>query len=220
MTEILANLLLLGLAGRTFVDTTDENVRYLRVTPKETVTECTFTVLHCGQGWSVRSETGHGKGRLSLIARYDERDRVTSAAVTVATGAGEKTCTVEIIDGKARVHRDGQEVRELAVPPGVIVTSAPDWTDTFLLCRRYDRARGGKQAFAGLWIHPEKEPLRLTFTIERTGMDIVEHAGKKQPLDRLEIRLRNGNRSRLGRRQGTDDQAATASGRRRLHTGA
>jgi len=192
--ELVNALLLLGVAGRTLVGAAEERARYLRVTPKETVTECTFTLSHSDRGWSVHSITEHGQGRLSLIARYDARDQLTTAAVSISTADVKKACKVEVIDGKARVCRGDQEVKEFTVPPGVIVTSAPDWTDTFLLCRRYDRTRGGKQAFAGLWIHPEKEPLRLTFSIERKGMDIVEHAGKKRPLDRLEIRLRNGDR--------------------------
>jgi hypothetical protein len=180
----------LFLAGGSCADDAGEKIRYLRVTPRGTVTECTFT-LHRGEtGWSIRSVTEAGKTRLSLSAQYDAEGRLTAAALTLSTADRKKTCKVEVADGKASVHREGK-VSEFRIPPGVIVTSAPDWTDTFLLCRRYDRARGGKQAFIGLWIHPEKEPMRLTFTIERKGMDVVEHGSKKITLDRLEIRLRN-----------------------------
>ena len=77
------------------------------------------------------------------------------------------------------------------MPKGVIVTSAPDWTDTWLLCRYYDRPKGGKQEFAALWIHPEQPAQRLNFSIERVGKQTIEHNGKKQELDRFTIRIRN-----------------------------
>jgi hypothetical protein len=99
-----------------------------------------------------------------------------------------------VSEGKARVQRAGQKAQEFEVPPGVIVTSAPDWTDAILLCRRYDRAKGGKQSFPGLWIHPEQPGQRLPFAIDRTGEDTVEDAGKKLKLARYTIWLR-GNSS-------------------------
>jgi hypothetical protein len=83
---------------------------------------------------------------------------------------------------------------ELDCPRGVLVTSAPDWTDAFLMARRYDRERGGKQEFAGLWIHPTQQPLRPTFTITRQGEDTVEHQGETVRLDRYAITLRGGSR--------------------------
>jgi hypothetical protein len=187
----LGSWFLLGIAGWARADDSGEKVRYLRVTSKETVSECTFALQRMKQGWSIDSVTKRGKTQLSLVTHYDAQDRLTAAMLTLSTGDQKRTCKVEVADGKARVLRDGKPAKELPVPARVIVTSAPDWTDTFLLCRHYDRARGGKQRFAGLWIHPEKEPLRLTFTVEHKGSDTIEHAGKKQRLDRLEIRLRN-----------------------------
>src|SRR5262249_3731411 len=56
------------------------------------------------------------------------------------------------------------------------------------------RHKGGKQQFAGLWIHPVEHSQRLTFAIERHGADMIEHAGKKLKLDRFTIWLR-GNSS-------------------------
>ena len=97
-------------------------------------------------------------------------------------------------DGKATVERPGQKAQEFEVSPGVIVTSAPDWTDTFVLCRRYDRAKGGKQSFPGLWIHPEQAAHAPVFAIERTGEDKVEHAGKELKLGRYTIWLRGNSR--------------------------
>jgi hypothetical protein len=126
-----------------------------------------------------------------LTAAYDCTDHLTSAEVVWIVGEKSKKAMISVANGKARIQREGKEFQEFAVPPGVIVTSAPDWTDTFLLCRRYDRRQTGKQSFPGLWIHPLQDAQRLTFHIERTGSDTIEHAGKKLVLDRFLIRLRN-----------------------------
>src|SRR5262245_49610284 len=171
--------------------TAPEKVRYLRPTSSGTATECTFTVQRGPDGWSIRSVTERGKGRLVLTAHYDRKDGLTAAEVAWIMGEKEKKAKVVVAKGKARVRREGKEAQEFDLPPGVIVTSAPDWTDTFLLCRRYDRHKAGKQSFPGLWIHPVQDSQRLTFTIERTGSDTIEHEGKKVVLDRFLIRLRN-----------------------------
>jgi hypothetical protein len=113
-----------------------------------------------------------------------------SAAATLGGDGMKKTATVVVADGKAEVLRGALPDQDFDVPKGVIVTSAPDWTDTFLLCQRYDPLKGGKQSFPGLWIHPEQASQRLTFAIERIGDAAIEHAGKKQKLDHYTIRLR------------------------------
>jgi hypothetical protein len=168
-----------------------EKVRYLRPAPNGTATECIFTIQPGPEGWSIKSITERGKDRLVLTAEYGRNDRLTSAEVAWILDGKSKKARVSVTDGKAVVQRKGKEAQEFAVPPGVIVTSAPDWTDTFLLCRRYDRRKAGKQSFPGLWIHPFQESQRLTFRIERTGSDTIEHAGKKLVLDRFLIHLRN-----------------------------
>jgi hypothetical protein len=61
----------------------------------------------------------------------------------------------------------------------------------FLLCRRYERPRKGKQEFPALWIHPTQPPQLLTFSIEWQGTDSIEHDGKKIELNRFAIRIRN-----------------------------
>jgi hypothetical protein len=184
-------LLVTAAAELASADGVVEKVRYRRQAGKQTASECTFTVQRSEQGWSIRSVTQAGKSQMSVSAQYDVMDRLTSATATLSSRDRTTTCKVEVVGGKVRVHREGKASKEFGVPPGVIVTSAPDWTDVFLLCRRYDRRRSGKQVFAGLWIHPEKEPLRLTFTIERKGADAIEHGGRKRQLDKFEIRLRN-----------------------------
>jgi hypothetical protein len=64
----------------------------------------------------------------------------------------------------------------------------------FLLCRRYDRERKGKQDFPALWIHPVQAPQRLTFSIEYQGIDTIELDGKKTEVSRYDIRIRNSSR--------------------------
>ncbi len=159
-----------------------ERVRYMRITPKGPVLECTFRV----RADSVESVTG----RLAVTARYDASGALLEAAAVL----GDRTAAVSVADGKSRVTRPDAEPQEFDAPKGVIVTSAPDWTDTFRLCRLADRAKEGPQEFPGLWIHPEKPAMRLTFAIEKAGTAVVEHAGRTLELDRWEIRLRGNSR--------------------------
>lgn len=171
-----------------------ERVRYLRPSGKEFVPECEFMLRRTTAGSCVESMTGRGKTRLTLSSQYDERDRLTAAEATLVHDGMKKIVTVTASAGKATVRRAGQKAEEFEVPPNIIVTSAPDWTDAFLLCRRCDRTKDGKQSFPGLWIHPDQAARRLTFAIERTGEDSVEHAGKRLKLGRFTIWLRGDSR--------------------------
>lgn len=168
----------------------EETARYLRLSEKAPAVECTFTIRRAADGWDIRSVTGRGDVKLTVTARYDAKDQLRDAEATLAKGDSTKTCRVEVANGQAKVKREGQDAQEFEVPAGVIVTSAPDWTDTFLLCRRHDRAKAGKQETAGLWIHPEQPAQRLNFSVEKQGTDRIEHAGEKLELDRVSIRIR------------------------------
>lgn len=179
-------------AGPPFVGA--ESVRYLRPAGKAFETECTFALKKDKTGTSITSVTHRGKTKMTVAASYDERDMLTSAEVILFSGEQKKSAQVTARAGKAMVLRDGQAPQEFDVPAGLIVTSAPDWTDTWLLCRRFDRIKGGKQQFPGLWIHPTEPSQRLTFAIESKGTVELHHAGKKQALDRYAITLR-GNSS-------------------------
>jgi hypothetical protein len=170
-----------------------ETNRYIRIAAKSSSQECTFTLDRSGKGWSIHSETGRGATKMIVSARYDAKDRLQSAEAKLSADKETKSARVEVADGKAKVLRDGKDPREFDAPAGVIVTSAPDWTDTFLLCKRYDRGKGGKQKFAGLWIHPERDPYQPTFLVERTGSNKIQHDGKTIELDRVLIELRPKN---------------------------
>ena len=169
---------------------TIETARYLRPADKQFEVECEFKLTRSARGSAIESVTQRGKTKLTVVARYDRADLLLDAEVRLATGDEKKSAAVTVKAGKATVKRTGQPAQEFDVPKGVIVTSAPDWTDVWMLCQRYDRAKGGKQEFAGLWIHPVEQCQRLTFIIEKTGADTIEHDGKKVMFDRFIIRLR------------------------------
>jgi hypothetical protein len=196
MTTILPILLAWVLPGDPAAESV-ERLRYLRPSGERFVLECELTLRWSRTGSSVESTTIRGNTRLTVTSHYDEQDRLTRVGATLVRDGRAVSATVSVSGGTARVRRAGQEEQAFEVPPGVIVTSAPDWTDVVLLCRRYDRTAGGKQSFPGLWIHPEQAGQRLTFGIERTGKDVVETAGKKIELDRYTIRLR-GNSGYVG----------------------
>jgi hypothetical protein len=168
----------------------EEKLRLLRLSAKGATVECDVTIQRGTNGWSIESATKRGTLSLKVAARYDKDDRLAAASALLTKPKEKAAVAVEIVEGKARVKRPGKPAQELDAPQGVIVTSAPDWTDTLLLCRRYDRAKGGKQEFAALWIHPEQEAQRLTLSIERLGGDQIEHDGQKLELNRFAIRLR------------------------------
>lgn len=168
----------------------EETSSYLRLSDKAPVTECTFIIRRAADGWDIHSVTGRGDMKLTVTARYDAKDQLRDAEAVLVKGDTKKTCRVAVANGKAKVQREGQDAQEFEVPAGVIVTSAPDWTDTFLLCRRHDRTKAGKQETAGLWIHPEQPAQRLTFSVEKQGTDKIDHAGEKLELDRVTIRIR------------------------------
>jgi WD40 repeat protein len=163
-----------------------ERIRYRRLAPAGAVDECAFAIERTAEGWTLESVTG----AITVKARYGADDRLLAAEAHLGT----KAARVAAADGKARIERPGADPQEVDVPKGVIVTSAPDWTDTLLICRRYDRAAGGKQEFPGLWIHPEKPAQRLTFTAEKAGGLTLKREGQPLELIRLDIRLRDGGR--------------------------
>ena len=152
-----------------------EVTRYSRVTGERRTHECTFSILRSDDSWSITS-VGNA---LTVEARYDAGDRLIDAQV--AARNGDRVRAV-VSGGRAKITAYGREDVEVDVPPGVIVTSAPDWTDTFRICRLWDRERGGRQEFPGLWSHPVRPTQRLTFS--------AEFVRREGTLDVLTIRLR------------------------------
>jgi hypothetical protein len=140
-------------------------------------------------GYTLRGTTTSGKQKLTLESVYGPGQMLRSSRVTLRTGDQESAASVTVASGRARVVRPGQTPQDFEVSAGVIVTSAPDWTDIAMLCARYDRDKGGKQAFAALWIHPTQPAQLLQLTIERKGR-LAIRAGKLELTEFL-IHLRN-----------------------------
>ena len=162
---------LVALAGcRAAAEPGPERVRYLR---PDGALECVFEL---GEGF-VASVTGP----LTVEARYGPDGTLREARAALAAGGAAR---VGAVDGRATVERPGRPPETFEVPPRVIVTSAPDWTDAFFICRRWTRGGPARQEFPGLWIHPVQPPQRLTFTAESQGVE--------GGLERLLIRLRGG----------------------------
>lgn len=168
-----------------------EKACYVRLPTKPLVDECEISLTKTAKGTTIESVNGPGAKKLIVTARYDAEDNLLGAEA-VLTGDDKKSVTVTVMDGTLTIKQTGKPTATANSAKGIIVTSAPDWTDVWSMCRRYDRAKGGKQAFPGLWIHPIEQGARWTFTIEKAGEDAIEHMGKKVTLDRFTVRLRDG----------------------------
>ncbi len=175
-------------------DEKHESIRYLRRTASGFATEAEIRIDSGPQGTTITSVTGRSDAGLTVKSSYDAKGVLTEARVSTQRGGDRQEATVSAGDGKARVMRHDGTAQEFDCPAAVIVTSAPDWTDSVLAVRRYDRRKGGKQEFAGLWVHPVQPPQRLTFSLTRQGDDVVKHAGQDARLTRLLLVLRGGSR--------------------------
>jgi hypothetical protein len=174
------------------VDTPDGGTRtlYLRPTAAAFTRECTFTIHREAASWKISSVTGRGQNQLTVEASYDKDNHLREASASLMEKETVRVGQVKVHDEKAAVQREGQPPQTFDVPPNVIVTSAPDWSDVFLMCQRYDQKKAGKQEFAALWIHPVQPAQRLTFSAEKAGSDTIEHDGKKVELVKLTLRIR------------------------------
>ena len=170
------------------------NTRYLRPAGDGWTLECEFEVRTKGAGWTIGSTTGRGKTQLIVQAAYDEENNLRSGEVVAKDGKPDRAVVIKRNQNKVNVRRAGAESQSFELPPGVIVTSAPDWTDVFLLCKRYRPEDGGKQTFAALWVHPDQPTQFLKLSIERLGYDTIKHDGKDVKLARFMIELRGKSR--------------------------
>src|SRR5262245_39671720 len=165
-------------------------LRYLRPAGDGWTSECVFTIAKRDNGGSIASVTEHGQLRLTLETSYGPKDALATSVLTLRNGDKESVAIVAVKDGVARVQLPEQPLKKLEISPGVIVTSAPDWTDTLLLFARYDHAAADKQTFSALWYHPEQPVQLLKLSIERHGYDTIQRDGKDVKLARFTIQLR------------------------------
>lgn len=184
-------LLLLASCGQVSEKTSESSLRYLRsardgFTPESVVTSSTSADTRMYDSVTVRPGA-----RMKLTLRFDKGHAVSADAV-LETAQSKTTAALKIANGVGRLQR-GAKIDILDNVRGdVIITTAPDWSDILQLVQRYDRAKGGKQEFMGLWIHPVEKTLRLTFSVECIGQDTLRVKDRVLPLDRYRIRLRSG----------------------------
>ena len=199
-----AGLFVLSCGGRTLHGTDQresETIRYLRVSGSEFVKEFEIQLTQTEQSFVVKSTTQRGEQTLIVSSQFDANNTLVSARVSLRRGERAQSASVRVTNRTARVLRDGNKSDELACPSGVIVTSAPDWTDSFMAVRRYDPKGSATQTFPGLWIHPTREPLELTIKLTRLGHDSVMLRNKSTILDRFLLVLCGGSRYIVWRNQ-------------------
>lgn len=182
----------LAVAGLIVADVApEETLRYLRRARDKYVPESLIITGTKGKIKTYTSVTDRGSEKLTLTVRFAD-GKLTSAVVVQQQGAQKNTASLTRAGRSAKLQR-GENAEELKdVGSDSIVTSAPDWSDIFLLVERYDAARAGKQEYPGLWIHPIKPTLRLRFSVERVGKDTLRSRDKALDLDRYRVRLRSG----------------------------
>jgi hypothetical protein len=167
--------------------------RYLRPAGHRFVLECEVTKTRRRDGRTYVSRTERPGERMTLTLRFDVQGRLTMAEAVRKVGKRRRLARLMWRQGQASLEIPGKNREVLTgARRDAILTTAPDWSDIFQMTRRYDRKKGGRQEFAGIWIHPEKPTLRLTFSIKRVGQDTITGRDKKVILDRYAIRLRSG----------------------------
>jgi hypothetical protein len=164
-------------------------LRYLKPEARGYVLESEVTVTPSPEGSTYVSRTVRGPETMTLTVFRDKDGRVLGAEVVQQTGE-RKTATLELKKGEAILKRSATTDR-FKVPANPVVTTAPDWSDIFELLRRYDMKKGGKQEFPGLWIHPTRPHLLLTFSVERLGDDPVKVKDREEKLGRYRVGLRS-----------------------------
>lgn len=166
-----------------------EVFRYLRPAGKAFALEASITVHTRKDGWSIESVTGTAAKAMTIHAHHLAAGRLREARAVLAGEGGKKEARVEVKGDVAHVQGEEGKVQEFPVGDRTIVTSAPDWSDIFLLCRRF-KPGSVKEEFQGLWIHPTQKAQAIRFTIEKEGTDTVERDGKRITLNRYRIQIR------------------------------
>jgi hypothetical protein len=169
-------------------------LKYVRPAGGKYVLESAVTHKKVKDGYAYHSVTHRPREKMGLALFWNNQQQLQSAKLELEMATGKKTAAATFHGRTATVQRPGQpDVKiELAAPP-VLATTAPDWSDILLVLRHYDVRKGGKQEFAGLWFHPEKAALSLTFTVEKLGQDEIAVGDKKFTLGRYRVHLRSGN---------------------------
>ena len=166
-------------------------LRYLRPEGGRYVLESEVSTTATTEGSTYVSKTVRGKETMTLTVRRGKDGKVLWAEAVQVKDGQRRKATLDLRVEPAQLKRGGvTDLLKVAANP--VVTTAPDWSDVFELVRRYDGARGGKQEFAGFWMHPSQPHLTPTFSVEKLGKDTVKVDGKEQQLVRYRVKLRSG----------------------------
>jgi hypothetical protein len=165
-------------------------LRYLRPQGDGWATESLVEGRDLRTGWTYTSKTDRPGHTLTLTFRRVGR-RLLEADIKLVQG--KETTTARVVrEGDAfKLTRQGK-TETIKAPADPVVTSAPDWSDILGLVGRYDRNKGLKQEFAGLWFHPTQPHRLLAFTVEKTGTVKVQHQGKPLDLEAFRVTIRSG----------------------------
>jgi hypothetical protein len=167
--------------------------RYLRRAGARLVLESEVTEERRAGEWKYQSITHRPAEEMKLVLSFDRDQHLQAAQLEHTTRGGKKSAAARFAGKAVVVTRDGAEMKKLIFDKEpVLATTAPDWTDIFLLVRKYSLNAGGKQEYAGLWFHPSQPARQMTFTINRVGGDTITIKGQKQELHRYLITLRSG----------------------------
>ena len=169
----------------------DAPLRYVRPAKGKYVLESVVTESRKDGLVVYTSLTDRGAIKMTLTVRMDAKHQVRDAEAVLESKDGKKSIKAVFDDKGVTLARSGLSV-DLKVASDVVVTTAPDWSDIFWVIRRYDRAKAGKQGFAGLWIHPVQDARQLTFTVEPEKDEMIEAGEKKIALKRYRVVLRSG----------------------------
>jgi hypothetical protein len=164
-------------------------LRYLRPEGGKWVLESELTLQRRKDGRFYRSKTVRGKETMTLTVERDASEGLVKAEVVHDMNGTVTTATVTPHEGKLRFKR-GAFNEDFDLKDSVFFTTAPDWSDVVALVSLYDRKKGGKQEYPGMWVHPLRGALTPRYSIERVGEDQIKVDGVEQTLGRYKIRLR------------------------------
>jgi hypothetical protein len=167
------------------------NLRYLRPAGDKWVTESEVRYRPGSDLSLYSSETTRPDGETLLLRIKRVGGRTAEAIIQHDKGGDRKTAQVTWDGDTVKLSRGGK-TENLKVPPDPVITSAPDWSDILALVRRYDRKKGDKQEFPGLWFHPTQPHRILAFSVEGTGSVRAQHEGKPLDLQAFKITIRSG----------------------------
>jgi hypothetical protein len=190
MTPLLS--LVLGCLLATAQDDQPAPLRYLRPSGDKYVLESEISVKPGDRGTVYTSTTDHADEKMTLTLQLDEHNRIKSAEAVSVTAKGKRTATLAVRDKHAILKRGSTTDLLNRIGTAPVITTAPDWSDIIQLVTRYDVKKGGKQAFSGIWFHPEQSPMTLVFTVERIAQDKIKLMEQEITVHRHQIHLRGG----------------------------